>query len=113
MRKVAFTVNRVTRARPPSSSPTPTAAGRFRPARAAGWAPVGLSFSASAGPVFPASAGSAAPSAGTSDLEEFGFLVLEQLVHLPHVGVGEVVKFPLGPANLVLARFPALDQLVE
>src|SRR6516165_553161 len=145
MRKVAFTVNRVTRASPPSRSPTPTAAGRFRPARAAGWALVVMSFAASAGsglpasagpvfpapagsglpasagsglpasggPVFPASAGSAAPSAGTSDLEEFGFLVLEQLVHLPHVGVGEIVEFPLGPVDLVLTRFPALNQLVQ
>src|SRR5215469_6220766 len=136
-------------ASPPSSSPTPIAAGRFRPARA----PVVPSFPASAGPalsasagaVFPASAGaavpvsagavvpvsagaavpvsaaaafrasagSAAPSTGTSDLEELGFLVLEQLVHLPHVGVGEIVEFPLGPVDLVLTRFPAFDQLVQ
>src|SRR5215475_5703542 len=92
-------------ARPPSSSPTPSAAGRFRPARTGARAP-GV-------PSAPGTASPADPSPGTSDLEELGFLVLEQLVHLPHVGVGELVELPLGPANLVLARVPALDQLVE
>src|SRR5215831_19323107 len=75
-RKVAFTVNKVTMARPPSARPTPSAAGRFRPARAAAGAPA---------PGVPSSAGTAGPagpSAGTSDLEELGFLVLEQFVHL-------------------------------
>src|SRR5499427_10508482 len=104
-RKVAFTVNSVTMARPPSSSPTPSAAGRFRPARTGARAP-GV-------PSAPDAAAPAGPSPGTSDLEELGFLVLEQLVHLPHVGVGELVELPLGPANLVLARVPALDQLVQ
>src|SRR5438552_8152720 len=96
-RKVAFTVNRVTMARPPSSRPTPSAAGRFRPARRGARAPGVLSSPGTAAP--------AGPSTGTSDLEELGFLVLEQLVHLPHVGVGELVEFPLRPVNLVLARF--------
>src|SRR5215470_10865621 len=104
-RKVALTVNRVTMARPPSSSPTPSAAGRFRPARTGARAP-GV-------PSAPGTASPAGPSPGTSDLEELGFLVLEQLVHLSYIGVGELVEFPLGPVNLVLARFPALDQLVE
>src|SRR4249920_27710 len=90
-RKMAFTVNRVTRARPPSTTPTPSAAGRFRPARTGVRAP--------SVPSSPGTTGSAAPSAGTSDLEEFGFLVLEQLVHLPHVGVGEIVELPLCAMN--------------
>src|SRR6266704_1587852 len=91
-------------ARQPSSSPTPSAAGRFRPTRTGARAPAVLSSPGTA---------PAGPSTATSDLEELGFLVLEQLVHLPHVGVGQLVEFPLCPVNLVLARFPALDQLVE
>src|SRR6266480_5659315 len=105
MRKVALSVNSVTMARPPSATPTPSAAGRFRPAR--------TGARARGVPSFPGTTGSAGPSTDTSDLEELGFLVLEQLIHLAHVGVGQIVEFPLRPANLVLTRFPALDELVQ
>src|ERR1700733_724424 len=47
------------------------------------------------------------------DLEEFGFLVFEQLVDLRHIAVGEIFEFALSPAYVVLARVAVLDQLVE
>src|SRR5580700_10164588 len=96
-RNVALTVSSVSTTRPPRTTPTPMATGRLRPAR-----PLGFSESL---------ASSAAVV--TLDLEELGFLVLEQLVDLRLVGMGEVVEFALGPVHVVLARVPALDHLVQ
>src|SRR5690349_24806487 len=81
----------------PKPAPTPTAAGKFRPVRRSG---------------FP-DADSPGMSAGRSDFKQFGFLMLEQLVHLGHVGVREVVEFPLRPVHLVLTSVAALGELVE
>src|ERR1039457_864089 len=50
---------------------------------------------------------------GNLYLEELGFLVPEQVVHLPHVGVGEIVEFPFRPVHIVLACVTALDELVQ
>src|SRR6516225_3885240 len=128
-RKVALTVKRVSRARPPRPSPTSSAAGRFRPVREPGaglsalpgWAaglsgPPGWGVGLS-GPLgwqaSPGTTGPAGSSTGNSDLEQFGFLVLEQFVHLRHVGMGQLVEFPLRPVALVLTRVAVLDQLVQ
>src|SRR5262250_517589 len=81
----------------PKPAPTPTAAGRFRPVRRSGLP----------------GADSSGMWAGESDFKQFGFLMLEQLVHLRDVGVRQVFQFPLRPAYLVFARFAALDELVE
>src|SRR2546423_1661198 len=50
---------------------------------------------------------------GQLDLEELGFLVLKQLVHLCLVGMGELVELALGPAHVILARVTVLDHLVQ
>src|SRR5262249_4316548 len=50
---------------------------------------------------------------GHLDLEELGFLVLEQLVHLRLVGVSEIVELALGAVHLVLARVAVLHHLVQ
>src|SRR5690606_8934168 len=44
-----------------------------------------------------------------SDLEQLGFLVLEDLVDVCHLPVSDLVQLPLGPAALVLAGLPLLD----
>src|SRR5215469_6682173 len=48
-----------------------------------------------------------------SHLEQLGFLVLEQLVDLPDVGVGELLEVTLRPAHLVLAGLAVLHHLVQ
>src|SRR5262249_60940817 len=85
-------------ASPPMPAPTMNAAGRFRPVRRFG---------------FSGSADSSGMSAGTSDFKQFGFLMLEQFVHLCDVSVGEVVEFPLRPVHFVFTRVAALDELVQ
>src|SRR5580658_5873403 len=77
-RNVALTVNSVSSARPPSATPTPIATGRFRPVA------IGCRVVSSG-------------ARRTSDLEELGFLVLEQLVDLGHVAVRQLVKLALRP----------------
>src|SRR5437660_10899795 len=89
-------------ARPPSSSPTPSAAGRFRPTRTGARAPGVLSSPGTA---------PAGPSTATSDLEELGFVVLEQLVHLPRVGVGQLAELPPCRVNLLLGSCTTVRQL--
>jgi len=52
-------------------------------------------------------------SGGRSDLQQFGFLVLEELVDLRRVLRGGVVQFLLRAPHLVLAALAVLDELVE
>src|SRR5262245_10391658 len=85
-------------ASPPMPAPTMNAAGRLRPGRLFGSS---------------CSADSSGMSAGTSDFKQFGFLMLEQFVHLCDVSVGEVVEFPLRPVHFVFTRVAALDELVQ
>src|SRR5262249_21933348 len=121
MRKVDFTVNRVTTTRAPRPAPTAAAAGRLRPDRddrsSAGWAACPASLSAPgislAWAVGPLSMSWPCSWRSKLDLEELGFLVLEQLVHLRDVGVRQIVELALGPAHVVLPRVPVLGQLVE
>jgi hypothetical protein len=47
----------------------------------------------------------------TSDLEQLGFLVLDELVDDRHVLVRRVVELLLGAAAVVLAGLAVLDQL--
>src|SRR5690606_4013937 len=49
----------------------------------------------------------------TSDLEEFRFLVLEDLVNDGHEAVSQVIKFLLRAPTLVLAHLAVLDQPVQ
>ena len=50
--------------------------------------------------------GKLTPSPGL-DLQQLGFLVLQQLVHLGDIGVGELVELGLSPAAIVLALVTA------
>ena len=47
------------------------------------------------------------------DLEQFGFLGLDVLVHLGGVTAGELVQLLLGTPDVVLARLAIFCQLVE
>src|SRR5204863_7850233 len=47
------------------------------------------------------------------DLQDFGFLALQQLVDLVHVVVGELLRALLRPALLVVAHFPFANQLLQ
>src|ERR1700733_3708238 len=129
MRNVAFTVSSVSSASPPSITPAPTATGRFRPVAmcldgVSGVAcPAGSAAGAGSPLALPSGLGSSGVMsvvltrrsvyAGLSDLEQLGFLVLEQLVDLRDVGVGQLLQLPLGTAHLVLARLAVLDHLVQ
>src|SRR5262247_1256995 len=48
-----------------------------------------------------------------SDLEQFGFLVLEHVVDLRDIPMGQVVELLLGAVHLVLTRLAILGQSVE
>src|SRR6516164_4122475 len=102
MRNVALTVSSVSRARPPMPAPTAIAAGRLRPVlivRVGGLCVVltGLSFG----------------TRGPSDLEQLGFLVLEQIVDLGDVAVGQLLQLALGAPDVILADIAVLHHLVE
>src|ERR1022692_2919334 len=139
-RKRILMVNRVSRARAPRARPTASAAGRLRPARALRSArlpgslklpgsltlpgspsvPGSLTLPGSPSvpgsltlPGSPSVPGSPCWLGGNLYLEELGFLVPEQVVHLPHVGVCEIVEFPFRPMHIVLAYVTALDELVQ
>src|ERR1700691_2128551 len=91
-RKRTLIVNSVTRATPPRARPTASAAGRLRPAPPASrWATVAVSLPR---------AGSPGGPGGNLYLEELGFLVPEQVVHLPHIGVREVFQLPFRPVHV-------------
>src|SRR5882672_4287566 len=116
-------------AMPPSSAPTAMATGRLRPVLVPALAGSGVPgvLESLAGPA--SLAWSAAPWSCCScsglaepdsscprrklDLEKLGFLVLEQLVHLAHVAVRELVEVALGAVAVVLAGLAVLDQLVD
>src|ERR1035438_391132 len=104
-------VNRVSRARAPKARPTASAAGRLRPARPDLRSPP-LPGSSSR-PGWPSGPGPSRRPEGNLHLEELGFLVPEQVVHLPYVGVGEVVEFPFRAMHIVLARVAGLAELVQ
>src|SRR5690242_7941074 len=53
-----------------------------------------------------------APGTG-SNLQQLGFLVLDQLVDVGHVSRGQFVELALRPADVVLARLAVLGELVE
>src|SRR3984957_16916617 len=106
MRNVPLTVSSVRIARPPRRTPTASAAGRFRPGLSVRGSPLS----------WPESGGMGCWGSSSSrklDLEEFGFLVLQQLIHLGDVGVRQLIKFPLGPAAVVLPCVAALHELVD
>src|SRR4051794_28876758 len=90
----------------PSPTPIAIAFGRSRPAR--------LGTAGAAG-----GTGSGAGSAVTgwrsrcSDVEQLGFLVLEDVVDLVDVLLGRGVELLLGPGHLVLPGLLVLDQLVQ
>src|SRR6202035_475143 len=111
MRNVALTVSKVSRARPPRSTPTPIAAGRFRPvlmtfgsgsaARAPGGRSSGTGSSAAMSEIF---TGRSLMCAAFLRSRAAGFLVLEQLIDLGNVLIGELLQLALGAAHIVLAR---------
>src|SRR6185437_10402004 len=92
-------------ARPPSRAPTPMATGRLRPVLVRAGVDAD-SVTSSGGP-------DASCLRCKLDLEELGFLVLEQLVHLTHVAVSQLFELALGAAAVILARLAGLDQLVD
>src|SRR4051812_9484681 len=81
----------------PKPTPTPIAAGRLRPAREAG----------AEGALIPL------VEARSSDLEQLGFLVLDQVVDLGDVPVGDRLQLLLGAGDVVLAHLAVLGQLVQ
>ena len=109
--------------------PTPIASGRFRPARprdgGASGAPEGCGTSDAGGGVSGAGVGLSGTGGGisrtarvrprrreprgdlsfdtASDLEQFGFLVLKQVVDLRDISMGQLVQLLLGTPDLVLA----------
>src|SRR3954452_16087013 len=120
------TVSSATRTTAPIASPTPIAIGRVRPARGGLGSSAGSSSAAgSAGSAEPpgsadrAGAGRRGRDAEegmdsvTSDLEELGFLVLHEIVHLRHVAGGHALELLLGPLLLVLANLPVLDDALQ
>src|SRR5580658_8669593 len=123
MRKVALTVNSVISAPATRATPTAAATGRLRPVVM----PFGLGEAVSpdaeaapAGADVPGGASSEGAPEGVvrevltpSHLEELGFLVLEQLLDLADVGVGQVLELTLGAAHVVLPGLAVLHQLVQ
>src|ERR1700686_1901808 len=99
-RKVDLTVNRVRMTRPPRPRPPPAATGRLRP----------VLELRGCGTLVTSGAGS---WRSKLDLEELGFLVLEQLVYLADVPGRQLVELALGPAHVVLPRVAVLGELVE
>ena len=109
----------------PSPTPTPMAAGRLRPARRVGGvgggrqpAPAAACHRASPAPARALGRGSdmvlmCGVTGGTSDLEQLGFLVLEQLVDGVDVLLASGRRAPSRRGGLVLAGLAVLDQLVE
>src|SRR5260221_14137522 len=117
MRKGALTVNSVTSAPATRAAPTAIATGRLRP--------VVIPFGLGEAEVAPA--GAAVPGGTSSEgapegvvrvltplhLQQFGFLVLEQLLNLADVSVGQILELALGAAHVVLAGLAVLHQLVQ
>ena len=101
--------------------PTPIASGRFRPARPGGGGASGAPGGGTpgAGGGIPGTAGGISRTARVrprrreprgdlsfdtaSDLEQFGFLVLKQVVDLGDIPMGQLVELLLGAPDLVLA----------
>ena len=101
--------------------PTPIASGRFRPARPGGGGASGAPGGGTpgAGGGIPGTAGGISCTARVrprrreprgnlsfdtaSDLEQFGFLVLKQVVDLGDIPMGQLVELLLGAPDLVLA----------
>src|SRR6478736_1382463 len=83
--------------------PTPTAiaAGRFRPAL------LGVRDAA------PSAVAPMLSTATRSDLEQLGFLVLQDLVDLVHVLLGHAVEALLGRAHLVFTELAVLERALE
>src|SRR3954471_2930290 len=101
----------------PSPSPTPIAAGRLRPARVrrsgGGTACIGTGSSGEP-PSASWSVDIVSRADGRpSDLEELGLLVLEQLVDVAHVLLGDLLELLLGTVRVVLADLPVLGQPVQ
>src|ERR1700683_5646904 len=118
-RNVTLTVNSVTSARPPSPTPTAMATGRLRPVRpgrcavTSGSLTSELMTSELLTSELLTSELLTSGSMPTSDLEKLGFLVLEQLVHLRDVALGQLIELALRAAAVVLARVAVLDQLLD
>src|SRR6478672_1728199 len=89
-----------------------TAARRSRPARPWSFliASAGGSIGGWGGP---AAGGSEVVMVAGSDLEQLGFLVLEQVVDLVGVGLGHRVEALLGPGHVVLADLAVLLELLQ
>src|SRR4051812_40473948 len=88
----------------PSAAPTATAAPRLRPARdgrRAGGTTAGRWSDDDA------------VTDAASHLEEFGFLVLDQVVDLVHVAVGGALQLLLGARHVVLAGVAVADDAVQ
>src|SRR4051812_3796657 len=85
----------------PRPAPTPIAAGRLRPAL------LGVRD------VAPSAAAPMLSTATRSDLEQLGFLVLEDLVDLVDVLLGHAVEALLGAADLVLTELAVLERALE
>jgi hypothetical protein len=109
--------------------PTPIASGRFRPARPGGGgasgAPGGCGAPGAGGGLSGTAGGLSGTAGGisrtarvrprrreprgdlsfdtASDLEQFGFLVLKQVVDLGDIPMGQLVELLLGAPDLVLA----------
>src|SRR6202042_1237833 len=113
-RNVTLTVNSVTSARPPSPTPTAMATGRLRPVRPGRCAVTSGSLTSELlTSELLTSELLTSGSMPTSDLEKLGFLVLEQLVHLRDVALGQLIELALRAAAVVLARVAVLDQLLD
>src|SRR5690606_4384700 len=95
----------------PSSTPTPMAAGRLRPARD-GFRPAD-SCAESFTSITRAERSESNGCRGTSDLEQLGFLALDQLVDLLDVLVGQRLQLLLGVVDVVLADLALLLQPLE
>src|SRR4051812_40595630 len=90
-----------------STTPEAIALGRSRPARLAFFSPLPGVFSGCAG------AAEVSVMASGSDLEQFGFLVLEHVVDLVGVPLGRGVELLLGTGHVVLADLAVLLELLE
>src|SRR5215210_1535022 len=124
-RKAGFHTYSDSRMTAPSATATARAAGRLRPARLrrSGGATTSIGTGSSGevvaapSPVGCCAAGSVFGSASTvvssSDLEQLGFLVPEQLVDRADVLVGDLFELLLTAPRLVLADLAVLDQAVE
>src|SRR5699024_3017352 len=49
----------------------------------------------------------------SSDLEEFGFLVLDPIIDFLNVLIGQVLQLPFSARSLILTNLPVLDGSID